>query len=61
MHAFDHAHWPPHVAAAWVATRDRDFVDQVPFDKPMRYLAVALAKYAVDQQGLQIGGPAPQE
>ena len=48
MHAFDHAYWPPHVAIAWVATRDRDFVDQVPFDKSMRYLAAALAKYAVD-------------
>lgn len=48
MHAFDHEYWPPHVAIAWVATRDRDFVDQVPFDKSMRYLAAALAKYAVD-------------
>ena len=53
MHAFDRAYWPLPVAAAWVATRDRDFVDQVSFDKPMRYLAVVLAKYAVIDKGFK--------
>jgi hypothetical protein len=56
MHAFDHAYWPHHVAAAWVATRDRDFVDQVSFDKSMRYLAVALAMHAVSNKGLRSAG-----
>lgn len=56
MHAFDYSLWPPHVAAAWVATRDRNFVNQV-FDKPMRYLAVALAVRAVDPNGLKSAGP----
>jgi hypothetical protein len=46
--AFDQAWWPLPVAVAWVATRDRNFVDQMPLDKSMRYLAFALAKYAVD-------------
>jgi hypothetical protein len=49
MGAFDHAYWPLPVAVAWVATRDRDFVDQMPFDKSMRYLATALATYAVEK------------
>ena len=49
-------YWPPHVAAAWVATRDRNFVDQIRFDKPMRYLAVALALRAVKHNGLKSAG-----
>ncbi|MET3968069.1 hypothetical protein [Bradyrhizobium sp. S3.9.1] len=42
---FTAAWWPLHVAVAWVATRDRDFVEQMPSDKSLKYLAVALAKY----------------
>jgi hypothetical protein len=53
MYAFERAYWPSHVATAWVATRDRAFVDQVPFDKSMRYLAVALAKYKDENRGLR--------
>jgi len=53
MHTFDRAYWPVHVAVAWVATRDRDFVDQLPFDKSMKYVAVALAKYADDNKGFR--------
>jgi hypothetical protein len=49
MHAFGHAHWPLPVAVAWVATRDRDFFDNVPFDKSMSYLAVALATYRINK------------
>ena len=44
--AFDHAWWPLPVAVAWVATRDRNFVE-VSLNKSMRQLAVALAKYAI--------------
>lgn len=46
---FKAAWWPIHVAVAWVATRDRDFVEQMPFDKSMKYLAVAQAKYEADK------------
>lgn len=54
MHAFDREYWPVHIATAWVATRDRNFIDQIPWDKSMRYLAVALAKYVVvDNRGLR--------
>jgi len=49
MGAFDCAYWPLLVAVAWVATRDRDFVDQIPFDKPLRSLAPALATYVVEK------------
>ena len=49
MGAFDHAYWPLLVAVPWVTSRDRDVLDQGSFDKPMRYLAVALANYAVEK------------
>ena len=54
--AFDQAWWPVPVAVAWVATRDRNFVDQVPLDRSMRHLAFALAKYAVDNKGFKSAG-----
>jgi len=53
MRAFGQAWWPLPVAVAWVATRDRNFVDHVPLDKSMRWLAGALAKYAVDVKGFK--------
>jgi hypothetical protein len=52
--AFVTAWWPIHVAVAWLATRDRDFVEQVPFDKSMRYLAVALVKYKAENRVLRL-------
>jgi hypothetical protein len=53
MRTFDHSFWPSHVATAWVATRDRDFVGQVPFDRSMRYLSVALANYRANNRGFR--------
>lgn len=50
--AFGQAWWPLPVAVAWVATRDRNFVE-VSLDKSMRRLAVALAKYAADVKGFK--------
>jgi hypothetical protein len=52
MRAFGQPWWSLPVATAWVATRDRNFVDQV-LDKSMRHLAVALAKYAVDNKSVK--------
>ena len=53
--AFDQAWWPLPVAVAWVATRDRNFAGAL-LDKPMRWLAVALAKYAADVKGFNPAG-----
>jgi hypothetical protein len=50
---FRAAWWPTYVAVAWVATRDRDFIEQMPFDKSMNYLAVELAKYEADNKGVR--------
>jgi len=48
MHAFDHAYWPPHVATAWIITRDRNFVDRLRLDQSMRSVSIA---YAIASNG----------
>lgn len=53
MNAFDHAYWPPHVATAWVFTRDRNFVDRLRLDQSMRNVSIA---YAVANKGFKPAG-----
>ena len=53
MHAFDHAYWPPHVATAWIITRDRNFVDRLRLDQSMRSVSIA---YAIASNGCKPAG-----
>ena len=43
MRSLDHSWVPLHLAIGWIVTRDRPFVDNLPFDGSTRTLAVAIA------------------